>query len=273
MENTYGIGVTNRYALFLDEAEDPLEVLKIQEQEKEAKKKTKLSEKENKGKTESKGKPLQASRKGIKDTQNVKTLESGKPKEVHPTEIRTSISPSSAVKLNTTSALANYATEAETVVKSKPLARTVQERTDKSVKFAGSESREDFNNKRNREDRQPAIQSEFGRLTIKRPAHRSIGAPRKDGSRGTGRFERKGMAQDRILEIVAVVAEVPIVSWAEVVEPGEEEGAHMITGENGNMIGNLDLIKRPPGRLAAFQYNNYHQENVWSWIDKCYVTA
>nr|CAD7255730.1 unnamed protein product [Timema shepardi] len=35
-----------------------------------------------------------------------------KPPPVHPTEIRTSISPSSAVKLNTTSALANYATEA-----------------------------------------------------------------------------------------------------------------------------------------------------------------
>nr|CAD7592893.1 unnamed protein product [Timema genevievae] len=31
---------------------------------------------------------------------------------VHPTETRTSISPSSAVELNTTSALANYATEA-----------------------------------------------------------------------------------------------------------------------------------------------------------------
>nr|CAD7194783.1 unnamed protein product [Timema douglasi] len=31
---------------------------------------------------------------------------------VHPTEIRSSISPSSAVELNTTSALANYATEA-----------------------------------------------------------------------------------------------------------------------------------------------------------------
>nr|CAD7259228.1 unnamed protein product [Timema shepardi] len=44
--------------------------------------------------------------------------ESGKPfrknhPPVHPTEIRTSISPSSAVGLNTTSALANYATEAE----------------------------------------------------------------------------------------------------------------------------------------------------------------
>nr|CAD7453156.1 unnamed protein product [Timema tahoe] len=33
--------------------------------------------------------------------------------QVHPTEIRTSISPSSAAELNTTSALANYATEAE----------------------------------------------------------------------------------------------------------------------------------------------------------------
>nr|CAD7194578.1 unnamed protein product [Timema douglasi] len=36
-----------------------------------------------------------------------------KPPLVHPTEIRTSISSSSAVELNTTSALANYATEAE----------------------------------------------------------------------------------------------------------------------------------------------------------------
>nr|CAD7258192.1 unnamed protein product [Timema shepardi] len=34
------------------------------------------------------------------------------PESVHPTEIRTSISPSSAVELNMTSALANYATEA-----------------------------------------------------------------------------------------------------------------------------------------------------------------
>nr|CAD7586786.1 unnamed protein product [Timema genevievae] len=36
-----------------------------------------------------------------------------KPPPVHPTEIRTSISSSSAVELNTTSALANYATEAD----------------------------------------------------------------------------------------------------------------------------------------------------------------
>nr|CAD7197696.1 unnamed protein product [Timema douglasi] len=38
-----------------------------------------------------------------------------KPPPVHPTEIRTSISPSSAVELNMTSALANYATEAGSV--------------------------------------------------------------------------------------------------------------------------------------------------------------
>ncbi|CAG2059101.1 unnamed protein product, partial [Timema podura] len=38
--------------------------------------------------------------------------EKEKPPPVHPTEIRTSISPSSAVELNTTSALANYTTEA-----------------------------------------------------------------------------------------------------------------------------------------------------------------
>nr|CAD7257953.1 unnamed protein product [Timema shepardi] len=45
---------------------------------------------------------------------SVKTLVADtmeKPPPVHPTEIRTSISPSSAVELNTTSALANYATE------------------------------------------------------------------------------------------------------------------------------------------------------------------
>nr|CAD7574208.1 unnamed protein product [Timema californicum] len=39
-----------------------------------------------------------------------------KPPPVHPTEIRTSISPSSVVELNTTSALANYSTEAGIVI-------------------------------------------------------------------------------------------------------------------------------------------------------------
>nr|CAD7201296.1 unnamed protein product [Timema douglasi] len=41
-----------------------------------------------------------------------------KPPPVHPTEIRTSASPSSAVELHMTSALANYATEAASVIKS-----------------------------------------------------------------------------------------------------------------------------------------------------------
>lgn len=52
MENSYGIGVANRYALFLDDESDPLETISVKEQEKALKKKTKVAEKENKVKTE-----------------------------------------------------------------------------------------------------------------------------------------------------------------------------------------------------------------------------
>nr|CAD7461344.1 unnamed protein product [Timema tahoe] len=51
-------------------------------------------------------------RKGNPILNTATTCDLEKPPPVHPTEIRTSISPSSAVELNTTSALANYATEA-----------------------------------------------------------------------------------------------------------------------------------------------------------------
>lgn len=70
MENTYGIGVTNRFELFLDDESDPLETLKLKEQEKEQKKKNKVAEKENKGKTEpqQKAKTGQAPKKVIKET-------------------------------------------------------------------------------------------------------------------------------------------------------------------------------------------------------------
>lgn len=78
----YGIGVTkNRFELFDIEDEDPLEVLKLREQEKEARKKTKLSEKENKGKEPAlKPKPI-LPRKGIKETQNLKPIDGQKSKE------------------------------------------------------------------------------------------------------------------------------------------------------------------------------------------------
>lgn len=69
MENTYGIGITNRFELFLDDESDPLEALKLKEQEKEQKKKNKVAEKENKGKAEpqTKGKPAPAPKKVIKE--------------------------------------------------------------------------------------------------------------------------------------------------------------------------------------------------------------
>lgn len=74
MENSYGIGVTNRYALFLDDESDPLEAIKLKEQEKELKKKNKVAEKENKAKTEvpPKGKIVPAQKKVIKETPNHK---------------------------------------------------------------------------------------------------------------------------------------------------------------------------------------------------------
>lgn len=69
----YGIGVTNRYALFLSE-EDPLEKLKAKEKAKEEKKKKQAGvEKENKGvKTPPVKKPVAKVTNGIKDNQNVK---------------------------------------------------------------------------------------------------------------------------------------------------------------------------------------------------------
>lgn len=76
MENSYGVGIVNRYALFLDDETDPLDALKAREQAKELKKKTKDAEKENKGKPENKPKGDGApARKGIKETQNVKSQE------------------------------------------------------------------------------------------------------------------------------------------------------------------------------------------------------
>nr|CAD7576204.1 unnamed protein product [Timema californicum] len=55
---------------------------------------------------------------------------SEKPPPVHPTEIRTSISPSSAVELNTTSTLANYTTEFYSGVRLKTHLQAKQRYTD-----------------------------------------------------------------------------------------------------------------------------------------------
>lgn len=172
MENTYGIGVTNRYALFLDDAEDPLEVLKVQEQEKEARKKTKLSEKENKGKTETKGKTAQVARKGIKETQNVKTVESGKSKEV-PTPVDK--------KENQDS-------------NKKPTQRST-DRSERNVKFA-AESREERNNRRNREDRPTAPADFNSRDARDRDGPRPDSDVRQRG-RGSGRGLGRGGRSSR----------------------------------------------------------------------------
>ncbi|XP_066997449.2 SERPINE1 mRNA-binding protein 1 [Anabrus simplex] len=158
MENTYGIGVANRYALFLDEEEDPLEVLKVQELEKEAKKKNKLSEKENKGKPETKGKVAPAARKGIKDAQNVKTVDNPKAREENN--------------------------------KTKVVPRSTADRSDRNVKFAG-ESREERNNRRNREERPYPGTGETNR-DVRDSARQESGE-----MRGRGRGAGRGMGRGR----------------------------------------------------------------------------
>lgn len=60
MENSYGIGVRNRYELFYDEDIDPMDLIKQTEKIKD-----KSSEKENKGKT-AKAKAPAATKKGTK---------------------------------------------------------------------------------------------------------------------------------------------------------------------------------------------------------------
>ncbi|XP_028135907.1 plasminogen activator inhibitor 1 RNA-binding protein isoform X2 [Diabrotica virgifera virgifera] len=118
MENTYGIGIANRYALFLDDESDPLETLTLKEQEKELKKKSKVAEKENKVKTPTipKGKPTPAQKKPVKDVNH-------KPQENKRDE-------------------------------TKPAPRNnVDGKPERSFNRFNNENREERNNRRNREDR------------------------------------------------------------------------------------------------------------------------
>ncbi|XP_030748274.1 plasminogen activator inhibitor 1 RNA-binding protein-like isoform X2 [Sitophilus oryzae] len=121
MENSYGIGVANRYALFLDDESDPLETLVQKEQEKELKKKSKVAEKENKTKPEpAKGKSAPTiPKKTIKDTTSHKAQEN-KREDFKP----------------------NQRANTEGKIEQRPF-----------TKFNSTENREERNNRRNREDR------------------------------------------------------------------------------------------------------------------------
>jgi len=181
MENSYGIGITNRFDLFLDEGDDPLEVLKFHEQEKEAKKKTKISEKENKGKPESKVKPAPNERKGIKETQNVKSQSVGKPKEgLKGKEPRVGGPRPDGPR----------PPRGDRPVGDRP------ERNDRTVKFS-SESREERNNRQNREDR-PYNQSGGDFFSRDRePGIRNDGDRAPRGRGGMGRGMGRGMRGGR----------------------------------------------------------------------------
>lgn len=78
MENTYGIGITNRFELFLDDESDPFETIKLKEQEKELKKKNKVAEKENKVKPEP---PAKAKQPAPKKPKEAPVQQTNKPQE------------------------------------------------------------------------------------------------------------------------------------------------------------------------------------------------
>ncbi|XP_025834213.1 plasminogen activator inhibitor 1 RNA-binding protein-like [Agrilus planipennis] len=172
MENSYGIGTRNRYALFLDDESDPLELLKEKEQEKEQKKKNKASEKENKIKTDAptKVKTVQGSKKTNKETPAHKPQDS-KREDTKP-------NPRSNIE-------------------SKP---------ERNFNKFNNENREERNNRRNREDRQFNGPVDGNRDRDDRPPRKDLsdnfeGRPRnrnvgnKDGPRGprnNRNFERRG---------------------------------------------------------------------------------
>lgn len=189
MEQSYGVGITNRFDLFLDGEDDPLDVLKIVDEEKEAKKKSKIAEKENKGKTETKAKPA-TERKGFKETSNVKTPSIGKPKEGLKGKEPRIVGPRpDGPKPDGPRVDGPRPPRGDRPFGDRP------ERTDKTVKFS-SESREERNNRQNREDRPYQSGGDFFSRD-REPGTRPDGerfAPRGRGGmgRGMGRGMRGG---------------------------------------------------------------------------------
>jgi len=147
MENTYSITVTNKFSLALDEDEDPIEILKLREQEKEAKKKEKLSEKE-------KAKQQQQDQQHQK--QNAASNKS-KPRANKENQ-QVQAQPQQQQNQRNQDAKKDHQGE-------KKLAQTKYsgEHRDRNVKF--NESREEHNNRRNREDgeRPPRAQNDYRR--------------------------------------------------------------------------------------------------------------
>ncbi|XP_050458159.1 plasminogen activator inhibitor 1 RNA-binding protein-like isoform X2 [Cataglyphis hispanica] len=148
MENEYTVTVTNKFLLALDESEDPLEVLKVRELEKEAKKKERISEKENKSKQQQQHHHQQQQQQQQQDGQKQPSANNKTPK-------------SRVIK----DAQQQPPTKTQDPKKDQEK-KAAQPRTsggDRNVKFS-NESREERNNRRNREEgEKPRGQGEFRR--------------------------------------------------------------------------------------------------------------
>lgn len=147
MENTYGIGVTNRFELFLDDESDPLEALKLKEREKELKKKSKVAEKENKAKTEvqPKSKPAPTQKKVVKEPPvHNKPQENKRDGEY----LSTAFLDPRAPRSDRRSLVVTLVSLSEV----KPVQRTDSKQERSHSKFT-NDTREERNNRRNREEK------------------------------------------------------------------------------------------------------------------------
>ena len=78
MDNQYGIKVTNKFQLFLEDEEDPLEILRLQEEANEKLKETKKKD----GKTDKKGSKGKQNKKAGGAPEKAKTeVGSAKPRD------------------------------------------------------------------------------------------------------------------------------------------------------------------------------------------------
>ncbi|XP_071573633.1 uncharacterized protein [Temnothorax nylanderi] len=158
MENEYTVTVTNKFLLALDEGEDPLEVLKVREQEKEAKKKERISEKENKTKQQQhqqqqqQQQPQQQQPQQQQQQQQQDGQKTANNKTQKSRVIKDAQQPPSKAQ------------EAKKDQADKKPAQPRASGGDRNVKFSG-ESREERNNRRNREDGERTLrgQGEFRR--------------------------------------------------------------------------------------------------------------
>ncbi|XP_064477051.1 SERPINE1 mRNA-binding protein 1-like isoform X2 [Ornithodoros turicata] len=181
MENSYGIGVKNRYELFYDDDEDPVELLRQQEEEKEKRKAEKITSKDkSKGTKSVKPPPSSTTKKIPKEIPVNKSQERAAPQRDENNRARTT-RPDRAVKF------ASGPRDDQRDFEERKNRRNREERTG-----PGSENRFDSNRDRGEGDlRRGGRGGGLGRGGFRGGRGRGAPGPRGFDSRGKREFDRQ----------------------------------------------------------------------------------